>query len=126
MSKIKRCTLLFYGLYICYIFNSCATLSNSKSTLVTVNTTSPSYLVVNSDTLNYCSNNKIINVMRSKDSLRLTAFNNDLSRTVAIKSQNSAFFWLNLFPYFNLWTGFYIDTKTKKRYTYSQQYLYRL
>ena len=118
MTRIKI-NPLYIGVILCYCFSSCATLSNSKHTQVTVMTTEPSYLVINNDTLNYSSTKNTFSVKRSKDSLRLIAFNENISRTIALKAKNSALFWFNLFPYFNLWTGFYIDTKTQKRYTYS-------
>lgn len=48
----------------------------------------------------------------------VTAYNDSLTKTIAIMSRNSFAYWLNAWPNWHLWTGFYIDTKTKKRFTY--------
>lgn len=97
---------------------SCATMLNSKKTSVTITTSEPSKLVINNDTLK----NKMLSSSfifdRGKKPIIVTAFTDSLTKTVSIQSKNSFAYWLNVYPNIHFWTGFYIDTKTKKRYTY--------
>lgn len=97
---------------------SCATLFNSKTTSVTIITSEPSKLIINSDTINYLSTCNSYSFERDKKPIIVTAFTDSVSKTISIKSRNSFAYWLNIYPNLHLWTGFYIDTKTKKRYTY--------
>lgn len=99
-------------------FSSCATLFNAKTTSVTVITSKPSKMILEGRTLNYIGTKKIINVERKKDPLNITVFNDSVTKTVEIASINSSAYWLNLYPNLHLWTGFLIDAKTNKRYSY--------
>lgn len=91
---------------------------NSKKTSITIVTSKPTYLVFNKDTLKELSAIKSFNLNRDKQPIKIVAFNESTSKTVSIKSKNSFAYWLNLYPNWHFWTGFYVDTKTKKRYTY--------
>lgn len=97
---------------------SCATMFNSKNTSLTVVTSEPSNLAVNKDTIKNLSISKSFSVERDKKPIIITAFSDSFSKTVSIRSKNSFAYWLNLYPNWHFWTGFYIDTKTKKRFTY--------
>ena len=99
-------------------FCSCATMFNSKKTHVTIITSQPARLIVNKDTIKNLSVSNSFWFYRDKKPLLVTAHNNIRSKTVSVKSKNSAAYWLNLYPNWHRRTGFYIDTKTKKRYTY--------
>jgi hypothetical protein len=99
-------------------FSSCATMFNSKKTSLTILTSKPSNLVMGKDTIKGISTSKSFSVDRDKKPLIVSVYNDSLTKTVSIKSKNSFAYWLNAYPNWHLWTGFYIDTKTKKRYTY--------
>jgi len=101
-------------------FSSCATIFNAKTTYVTVITSSPSKMILEGRTLNYTGTKKIINVERKREPLNITVFNDSLTKTVDIASMNSSAYWLNLYPNLHLWTGFLIDAKTNKRYSYPE------
>lgn len=97
---------------------SCATMFNSKNTSVTIITSKPCKLVLNYDTIKYYSAFNSIIVERDRKPIVVTSFTDSLTKTISIKSKNSFAYLLNIYPNWHLWTGFYIDTKTKKRYTY--------
>ena len=101
-------------------FSSCATIFNAKTTYVTVITSSPSKMILEGRTLNYTGTKKIINVERKNEPLNITVFNDSVTKTVNIASINSSAYWLNLYPNLHLWTGFLIDAKTNKRYSYPE------
>jgi len=100
------------------LLSSCATIFNSKTTNLTIITSEPSKLIFDKDTLKNYTTNKNITVNRDKKPLIVTVCNDSLMKTVKINSKNSFAYWLNLYPNWHLWTGFIIDTKTKRRYTY--------
>lgn len=100
------------------IMSSCATLMNRKQTYFTIITSEPSYLVVNSDTIPKLATKNSFYFERSKNSISVTAFIDTLVKSIDIKAKNSFNYWLNFYPSLHFWTGFYIDTKTKRRYTY--------
>ncbi len=97
---------------------SCATMFNAKSTSLTIITSEPSNLVISRDTIKDLSASKSFTFDRDIKPIEVTAFNDSLSKTISIESRNSFTYWLNSIPNLHLWTGFYIDTKTKKRYTF--------
>ncbi len=109
----KFCTLL-----LLLAFCSCATLFNSKKAHVSVLTSEPCYMALGKDTLLNFTDRRFVAVERSRGPLLITAFTHQSAKTVAVKSRNSFAYWLNAYPNWHLWTGFYIDTKTKKRFTY--------
>lgn len=91
---------------------------NGADTKVRINTSEPSYLVVNNDTLQTKTESHQVVVKRSNEPLTVTAISDTISKTVSVKAKNSFAYWLNIYPNIHFWTGFYIDTKTKKRYAY--------
>lgn len=91
---------------------------NSKKTSLTIITSKPSNLVFDKDTIKNLSTSNSLTVDRDNKPIIVTAITDSLTKTVSIKSKNSFAYWLNIYPNWHLWTGFYIDTKTKKRYTY--------
>src|ERR1035437_9757963 len=105
-------------LFLILALSSCATMFNAKTTYVTIITSKPSKMILEGKTLNYTGTKKIINVDRKNEPLNVTVFNDSVTKTVNIASINSSAYWLNLYPNWHLWTGFLIDTKTKRRYSY--------
>ena len=103
---------------IVLILSSCATLFNTKKTSLTIITSKPGSLIICNDTLKNNAATNVFTVYRDKNPIRVTAFTDSISKTINIKSGNSFAYWLNIYPNLHLWSGFYIDTKTKKRYTY--------
>lgn len=97
---------------------SCATMFNSKKSSITIITNEPSRLVVANDTVENGTLSSSFTFDRDKKPIVVTAFTDSLTKTVSIKAKNSFAYWLNIYPNWHLWTGFYIDTKTKKRYKY--------
>jgi len=99
------------------IFSSCATLLNSRTDSINIVTNEPTNIKVANDTLNKTSDSHFLTVARSKDLLEISAFSDQKSKTVKIKSSNSFAYWLNLYPS-TVWTGFLIDKNNPKRYNY--------
>ena len=91
---------------------------NSKKPSLTILTSEPSNLAIDKDTISGLTTSNSFAFNRDKKPLIVTVFNDSLSKTVIIKSKNSFAYWLNIYPNWHLWTGFYFDTKNKKRYTY--------
>lgn len=91
---------------------------NSKKTSLTILTNTPTNLVIGKDTIKSITTSKSFSVDRDKKPLLIAVYNDSVTKSVSIKSKNSFAYWLNAYPNWHLWTGFYIDTKTKKRYTY--------
>ncbi len=98
--------------------SSCATMFNSADTRVKIITTQPVSMVVNGDTVANGVSQKQIIVKRNNKPLTVTVTGDSISKTVHVKPVNSFAYWLNAYPNWHLWTGFIIDTKTKKRFTY--------
>lgn len=97
---------------------SCATMFNSKRTPVIIVTSRPTKMIIQQDTFQHPQKERYIEAERDKKPLKIVVFNDSSSRTIQVKARNSFAYWLNLYPNWHFWTGFYIDTKTKKRYTY--------
>lgn len=104
--------LLLTGLLI----SSCATLMNQRTKVVKIITSEPAKLIVNEDILSPPSQKRYVAVERSRDSLHITAFTTDKSKSVSVHPRNSIAWWANLYP--GLWPGFLIDKNNPKRYTY--------
>jgi len=120
---IITCSVRNYYIYLILVilsltFSSCATMFNAKWTNVTIVTSKPSKVVLDGDTLRYSGTKKYITVDRNDKPLNITAFNDSLTKTVVVKEINSVAYWLNAYPSMHFWTGFRIDTRTKRRYTY--------
>ncbi len=113
----KNCLYVTF-LALISILSSCATVLNSKQVNLKIITSEPSNLVFQKDTIKNLSTDKYITVNRDNKPLTLTVYNDSVAKTVVIKPRNSFAYWLNIYPNYVLWAGFYIDTKTKKRYTY--------
>lgn len=100
------------------VFSSCATVLNHTTKTIYITTTTPANVVVNKDTLKTFEDKVPIWVKRQPKDLRITVFNDRVTKEVSIKPRNSFAFWLNAYPTPLLWTGFLIDRKNPKRYTY--------
>ena len=98
--------------------SSCATVFNSPTKQIAINTTSPAQVIYNNDTLSTINNRAIIQVPRQKESLIIKIIGDSISKTININSKNSFAYWLNAYPTPMFWTGFSIDKKNPKRYTF--------
>lgn len=112
---MRRCSLY---IILAITSTSCATLFNTRTTNVTIVSSEQGDFVVNNDTLIKDTTSLFLSVIRNKEPLVIEVFNDSLSKTAVVKAKNSFAYWLNLYPNLHLWTGFIIDTKTKKRWTY--------
>jgi len=100
------------------VLSSCATVLNHTTKTIYITTTTPANVVVNKDTLKTFQDKVPIWVKRQPKDLKITVFNDSVTKEVSIKPRNSFTFWLNAYPTPLLWTGFLIDRKNPKRYTY--------
>lgn len=98
--------------------SSCATVFNSPTKQISINTTSPAKVIYNNDTLSTLDNQTTILVHRQKEPLKITVIGDSISKTITINSKNSFAYWLNAYPTPMFWTGFSIDKKNPKRYTF--------
>ena len=99
-------------------FCSCATVLNSKTRRIDITTTEAAKIIVNHDTIPTVNNRIVFRVPRQADSLKIKIVGNRISKTAIINAENSFAYWLNAYPSPMLWTGFLIDKKNPKRYTY--------
>lgn len=100
------------------VLSSCATVLNHTTKTIYITTTTPANVIVNKDTLKTFEDKVPIWVKRQPKDLKITVFNDSVTKEVSIKPRNSFAFWLNAYPTPLLWTGFLIDRKNPKRYTY--------
>lgn len=100
------------------IFSSCATILNSKTKRIDITTTEAAKIIVNHDTIPMVNNRIVVRVPRQDDSLKIKIIGNRISKSAFIKAENSFAYWLNAYPTPMLWTGFLIDNRNPKRYTY--------
>lgn len=100
-----------------FLWSSCATILNQSTKRLTITTTTPANVIVNNDTLSSYHDRTTITVKRQPENFGITVFNDSISKNITIKSKNSFAYWLNAYPS-TFWTGFLIDKKKAKRYTY--------
>jgi hypothetical protein len=100
------------------VLSSCATVLNRSTKTIYITTTTPAKVVVNKDTLRTFQDKIPVEVQRQSTDLKITVFSDSVTKKVLIKPRNSFMFWLNAYPTPLLWTGFLIDKKNPKRYTY--------
>ena len=98
--------------------SSCATVLNHTTKTVYITTSTPANVVINKDTIKTFEDKVPIWVKRQPKDLKITVFNDSIKKEVSIKPGNSFAFWLNAYPTPLLFTGFLIDRKNPKRYTY--------
>jgi len=96
--------LIFLALSI-LLLTSCATLMNRPYEPITIATSEPARVVIEDDTLSRLSNRHYRMVERSWDSLKVVAFNSHASKTIKVKSGNSAAYEAALYLSI-LWPGF--------------------
>src|ERR1035437_3460426 len=100
------------------ILSSCASVLNRSTKTIYITTTTPAKVVVNKDTLRTFQHKIPVEVQRQSADLNINVFNDSINKTVTIKHRNSFAYWLNAYPTPIFWTGFLIDKKNPKRYTY--------
>lgn len=115
---MKRNRIYILTVPVVLILSSCATMFNSKTTDLIISSSIPASFIINTDTINNSTKNAYISVARDNKPLIVTAFNDTISKTVTVKPHSSFAYWLNAYPNLHLWTGFWIDTKTQKRFAY--------
>jgi hypothetical protein len=112
MRKLALIVIVFL------VLSSCATVLNRSTKTIYITTTTPAKVVVNKDTLTTFQHKTTIEVQRQSANLNINVFNDSINKTVTVKHRNSFAYWLNAYPTPIFWTGFLIDKKNPKRYTY--------
>lgn len=112
MVKLNLVCLILLSMMI----TSCATIFNRKTKKISVVTEVPTRLVINKDTIKRLSSEREIMVLRSRDPIKFTVFNDSISKTVEVNSNHSIAFWSNLA--FCYGAGMLIDVFSPKRFTY--------
>lgn len=115
---MKRHIQIIFFVSFLLVFCSCATILNTAKTPVTVITSEPASLIIGNDTIGNPGPGNTFFFDRDKKPLNITAYNESVTKSVSVQAANSAAYWLNLYPNLHFWTGFFIDTRNKKRYTY--------
>lgn len=119
--QMKKQTL-FIILPLLLLFSSCATILNHADVQLRMVAKEGTQLVVNGDTLKpvYEGYYKV-RVLRSKAALNVIAFDETRRKAFQLPAQNSFAYRLNAYPGPHLWTGFLIDKKNPRRYTYPRK-----
>ncbi len=89
---------------------------NASTEDLTVFTSKPSTIIVGTDTSSTYITQKNATVPRSKDSLKITTINSDLTKEIFLKSRTSFAYWLNIYPSYGL--GMLVDKNSPNRYSY--------
>ncbi|MDP4290562.1 MAG: hypothetical protein Q8908_05735 [Bacteroidota bacterium] len=97
---------------------SCATVLNSPTTPIDITTDRPAKIVIDNHIVAAGETHTVIKVPRQNASVDLTFKSDKLSKTITLNPKNSFTYWLNAYPTPMFWTGFLIDKKKSKRYTY--------
>lgn len=108
-------------LAISILITSCATVLNRSHEKVKVYTTEPSTIIHKYDTIKTVNNKVNLRVERKKELLPIVATTDSITKTIEIKPRNSLAYWLNIYPTPLFWTGFLIDKKNPKRYSYPKR-----
>jgi hypothetical protein len=91
-------------------------LFNSRAVELNIITDVPATVVMNKDTLKNINNQSKIGVLRQKEPISLTVFNDTISKNISIRSKSSFAFWSNFGFCYGL--GMIIDKNSPKRYTF--------
>lgn len=83
---------------------------------IEINTTQPSKIIINRDTVRTVGNRTIISVPRGNNDLNITAQTEKTSKTVTVNPGNSAQYYSNIL--FNYGIGMLVDADNPKRYSY--------
>ncbi|GAB6011280.1 putative periplasmic lipoprotein [Viscerimonas tarda] len=121
---MKQHLLLFIA---CMLMTSCATIVNSRHTVLTVYSEEPVAIIQNrQDTIRTSGyknlNRALLAVERSKKPLTLTVYNDSLQKDVVVKPRNSKWFYMNAFSGYGI-VGFLVDYKAPQRYSYGKNLL---
>ncbi|MCL2039057.1 MAG: HEAT repeat domain-containing protein [Bacteroidetes bacterium] len=101
-------------------FSSCATIVNKKTTEVNIISNSDSVQVyINNDSLNWHTLPTKIDVMRSKNNLKITVQKDTVQKQIEVKSKNSNIFWFGNLCSYGL--GYIADLTNSKRFTYPKK-----
>lgn len=109
---------LLYFLSIVLLLNSCATLTNRKTTKISISSDTESNIVYNTDTIAIGKQPIKIKPLRSRDSLSLIVLKDGYKNEFDIKAKNSIAFFANI-P-FNYGLGMLVDLTNQKRFTYKK------
>jgi len=110
---------ILYILTVLSLMTSCATIMNQPYKNITVYTTQPSEIILNSDTIKTTKNKAKLKVERKKETLIIVANTDSLTKTFNVKPRNSFMYWSNIF--YNFGVGMFVERNNPKRYTYPQR-----
>lgn len=110
---------VIYILIVSILLTSCATIINQSHKNITVYTTEPTKIALNQDTINTFNNQVTLNVERKNETINFTAFTDSLTKTIAVKPNNSFMYWSNIFCNYGI--GMLVDRKNPKRYSYPKR-----
>ena len=118
MKKILllTCSILF--------FQSCATISNSKSTTVKIIANSPITVTYKDSLITPSKKTSKIKPLRQKDSLKFTIHSNNINKTFTFPSKKAIEYWMNIPTTYGL--GFLVDYKNNKRFDYKREYYFEV
>ncbi|MEM7381983.1 MAG: hypothetical protein AAF361_12405, partial [Bacteroidota bacterium] len=115
-----RSLLLINLLASALIFQSCATLLNSRTERISIRSSEPTQLVYQGDTLHELSYEKELHVPRGKEPLYASVITlEDREIPMEVNSGESFAFWLN--GYTNYGIGMLIDMDNPRRYSYPRE-----
>lgn len=106
------------GLLICTLLSSCATIFNSRYQRITINTTKPSTIIINSDTVLTSKNMAQFRLRRSKEAVQIISITDSITKEVPVKSRTSSTYYTNILNY---GPGFIIDLYSTKRHAYPDE-----
>jgi hypothetical protein len=107
---------LIYIAIISFLMTSCATIFNSPTTVVTINTSEPSEIIHDQETIQTINNKANLIVLRQNQPLSLIVVTDSSENQISVAQRNSGAFYLNwISPYF---IGFIVDWNKPQRWAY--------
>jgi len=76
---------------------SCATIMNQPYKKITIYTTEPSKIIYNQNTITTSDNKADLSVLRKKETLRIIATTDSLTKSIEVEPRNSFMYWSNIF-----------------------------
>lgn len=110
---------LYVLMAVSFLLNSCASIMNQPRMDITIYTTEPSKIIVNSDTMNTNDNKATFQVERKNEVINIMAVTDSLSKKITIEPENSFMYWSNIVCNYGI--GMLVDKDNPKRYSYPQR-----
>ena len=101
------------------LLNSCATIVNQRTQRIDVITDKPATVRINDHVLLNDKNSTRFIALRDVVPIKLTVYNDTLTKELTIAPRNSALYWINIF--YNYGLGMIIDRNSPKRYGYPRK-----